>query len=141
MQLTVTFNSIDELMEFTNCFKEPGTPTTLEAHAVPSASVAPAVPEAPVTPVVPDAPQAPVAYTVPSVPVKPTEPTTQMVPTSSKEYTLDEISVAAMQLMDAGRQADLQQLLTKFGVPSLPALPKAQYGAFATQLRAMGARI
>lgn len=46
-----------------------------------------------------------------------------------------------MTLMDSGRQADLQGLLKTFGVEALPALPKEQYGAFATALRGMGAQI
>nr|DAJ02426.1 MAG TPA: hypothetical protein [Caudoviricetes sp.] len=46
-----------------------------------------------------------------------------------------------MTLMDAGRQGDLQQLLARFGVEALPALPPVQYGAFATALREMGAQI
>lgn len=56
-------------------------------------------------------------------------------------YTLDDLAVAGMSLMDSGRQADLHQLLASFGVEALPALPPAQYGAFATALRGMGAKI
>ena len=46
-----------------------------------------------------------------------------------------------MTLMDLGKQDELQKLLQTFGVPALPALPKEQYGAFATALRGLGARI
>jgi hypothetical protein len=54
---------------------------------------------------------------------------------------MDQLAVAATQLMDAGRQPELVSLLSSFGVPSLMALPKEQYGAFATKLREMGAKI
>lgn len=65
----------------------------------------------------------------------------QTVPTSAPSYTMDQLAVAATQLMDAGRQQDLLNLLSSFGAQSLMALPKEQYGAFATKLREMGAKI
>ena len=65
----------------------------------------------------------------------------QQVQTSTQTYVLDDISKAAMTLMDAGRQQELLLLLNQFGVESLPALPQEQYGAFATALRGMGAHI
>ena len=68
-------------------------------------------------------------------------PAASAVPTSQPVYTMDDLSKAAMILMDSGRIADLQQLLASFGVSSLPDLPKDQYGAFATALRGMGAQI
>ena len=54
---------------------------------------------------------------------------------------MDDLARAGMGLMDAGRQNDLIQLLARFGVDTLPALPQDQYGAFATALREMGAKI
>lgn len=84
---------------------------------------------APVQPAV----SAPVAQSIPTAPAG--------VPTSAVEYTLDDLARAAMTLMDSGRQPDLLQLLSNFGVSALPALPKEQYGAFATALRGMGAQI
>ena len=65
----------------------------------------------------------------------------QPVATSQVSYTMDDLARAGMALMDSGRQADLQQVLVRFGVESLPSLPTAQYGAFATALREMGAPI
>jgi len=81
-------------------------------------------------PVVPQA--APVQQPAP-VPV----PTTGGTPT----YTLEQLSVAATPIMDAGRQQELVALLNQFGVQALTQLPKEQYGAFATALRGLGARI
>ena len=73
------------------------------------------------------------------MPQQPVPQTT--VPTAAQTYTLEQLSVAGTQLVDAGRMAELQQLLASFGVNSMMQLPKEQYGAFATQLRAMGAKI
>ena len=63
------------------------------------------------------------------------------VPVTAAQYTLDDLARAGMTLMDAGRQADLQGLLSRFGVEALPMLEPGQYGAFATTLREMGAQI
>ena len=65
----------------------------------------------------------------------------QGVPTSAPTYSMDQLAVAATQLMDAGRQQELLGLLATFGAASLMQLPKEQYGAFATKLREMGAKI
>ena len=64
-----------------------------------------------------------------------------VVPVAAPLYTMDQLAVAATQLMDAGRQQDLLALLAQFGVQALTMLPKEQYGAFATALRQMGAKI
>lgn len=66
---------------------------------------------------------------------------TSTVPTSSQTYTMEQLAVAATQLVDAGRRSELVNLLQTFGVQALTALPKEQYGAFATQLRILGSKI
>ena len=63
------------------------------------------------------------------------------VPTTVQTYTMEQLAVAATQIVDAGRSIQLVGLLNSFGVQTLTALPKVQYGAFATQLRALGAKI
>lgn len=80
--------------------------------------------------------QTTVAQAATTAPVQQTQ-----VPTSAPSYTLDDLARAGMTLMDSGHQGDLQQLLAQFGVDALPALPPAQYGAFATALRGLGAQI
>jgi hypothetical protein len=65
----------------------------------------------------------------------------QTVPTSSPTYTMDQLAVAATQLMDAGKREELINLLNSFGVQALTALPQEQYGAFATKLRELGANV
>lgn len=101
------------------------------------------MPAAPVTPP-PAVPSAPV--TTPATPVQqpgfdPVTGAGGTVPTTAQTYTLTQLAVAATQLVDTGRRGELVNLLASFGVPALTGLPKEHYGAFATQLRAMGAKI
>ena len=63
------------------------------------------------------------------------------VPTTPATYSLDQLAQAGTQLVDAGRRDELVGVLASFGVQALTQLPKEQYGNFATQLRAMGAKI
>ena len=56
-------------------------------------------------------------------------------------YTLDQISKAGAALVDAGKMEPLLALLTKYGVQAITQLQPAQYGVFATELRALGAQI
>lgn len=88
--------------------------------------------------------QQPVPTAVPTTQVQaPTQQQTQPqgVPTTAPSYTMDQLAVASTQLVDAGRREELLQLLASFGAPALMQLPKDQYGAFATKLREMGAKI
>lgn len=64
-----------------------------------------------------------------------------VVPTTTQTYTMEQLAAAATQLVDAGRRDEITGLLASFGVQALTALPKERYGEFATQLRALGARI
>lgn len=63
------------------------------------------------------------------------------VPITSPTYTLEQLSVAAAPLADAGRGAELISLMQSYGCSALTQLPRELYGTVATQLRAMGARI
>ena len=110
----------------------PTTPV-VQATPVPVQAQAAAVPTAPVV-------TAPAAV-APATPADFTVQPAAAVPTAQSSYTLDDLARAGMTLMDSGRQGDLFQLLARFGVDALPALPQAQYGAFATALREMGAQI
>lgn len=109
---------------------QPPTPNAAAAYqphqSIPNPATYPAQPPVGAVPVVPQAAPA----------QQPAH-----VPTSTQTYTLEQLSVAATPLMDAGRQPELFALLGQFGVQSLMQLPKEQYGAFATALRGMGARI
>lgn len=56
-------------------------------------------------------------------------------------YTLDQISRAGASLVDAGKMRQLLELLGRYGVQAVTQLKPEQYGAFATELRALGAQI
>lgn len=81
-----------------------------------------------------------ITSSIAEVPLTPTEPATQ-IPTTQPTYSLDELSVAAAALMDAGKQPDLLGLLQKYNVKGMFELPQEAYGAFATDLRGLGAKI
>ncbi|MFT8710442.1 MAG: hypothetical protein ABF820_13530 [Sporolactobacillus sp.] len=83
---------------------------------------------------------------VPTTTVAPVAPArqaaAQTVPTTAPTYSLDKLAAAGAQLMDAGKQNDLINLLNnQFGVQALTMLKPEQYGSFATALRQLGAAI
>lgn len=129
----------------------PATPA-----AAPVAPVAAPVGPAPVNPTPGPAPTtaAPVAAPSPSpTPVTnaPTAGPTSAAPgntpapavpvTGAPAYTLDQISRAGASLVDAGKMQQLLELLGRYGVQAVTQLQPEQYGAFATELRALGAQI
>lgn len=56
-------------------------------------------------------------------------------------YSQDQLAVACASLWDAGKAAELQQLMGQFSISALTQLPQEQYGAFATALRGLGAQL
>ena len=134
----------------------PTAPAPAPAPA-PAAPVSPApAPAAPVSPapVTPTqtptpAPAAPVA--APSPAPAPTAGQTSAAPgntpaptvpvAGAPTYTLDQISRAGASLVDAGKMQQLLELLGRYGVQAVTQLQPEQYGAFATELRALGAQI
>lgn len=76
-------------------------------------------------------------------PAVPTQPAPQVpaVPTTAPTYTMDMIANAGVSLLDAGKAQELTNLLAKYGVSNLTALPKERYGEMAIDLRNLGARI
>ena len=74
-------------------------------------------------------------------PAQPIRDTPIAVPTQQAAYTQEDLALAATQLVDAGKLQQVQELLAKFGVQALTLLPKEQYGAFAAELRNMGAKV
>lgn len=118
------------------------------APAASMATVGPALVAAPVEAPAPVNPApAPVAMTAPAQPVAPTATSpgntaAPAVPVSSApSYTLDQISRAGASLVDAGKMQQLLQLLSRYGVQAITQIQPEQYGAFATELRALGAQI
>lgn len=118
----------------------PATPIPAAMTAPAAQPAAPSLPTAAVVaqtrPAVTAAPAS--APTAPAVPVSAPAP---VAPTSAPQYTFDMLFNATAQLMNQNKGVQLQQLLTKYGVQRLPDLPREQYGAFATDLRALGVRI
>lgn len=120
-----------------NVQTEPQQSTLAQATPVP-------VPQPTAVPTVPtSAPQT--VTTAPNTPSAnyPTEvaSTAPTVPTSTPQFTLEMIAKAGTALIDAGKMSELSALLAKYGVEALTSLDTAQYGAFANDLRALGAAI
>lgn len=116
--------------------------------AVPQGNVAvPVVAPVPTAaPLAPTMPPAPAAAPVPPVaaPVAPPAPApaAPSVPVGgAPTYTLDQIAKAGASLVDAGKMEPLLALLTRYGVQAVTQLAPEHYGAFATELRALGAQI
>ncbi len=88
---------------------------------------------------------APKSAGVPATSAPPTsaKPPVQPAPTATPSpYTFPQLQQAAGTLVQAGRQQELCNLLNqKYKVQALTQLTEGQYGAFATDLRAMGVNI
>lgn len=171
MNITVNFDSLEEMKAFAVALIEegaaeviktanqtapttPADPVPFQPTPVPSTQPTSQVPvQQPAsvqpTPQVPVQPsQAPQTQPTPQVPVQPTQaPQTpppvqpQPVNTSTPQYTLEDLARAAVPLQDAGRGQDLMALLQKYNVMSMTQLDPSVFGAFATDLRALGAQI
>ena len=109
----------------------PPVPPVQEPTPAPTPQVAPAP-----TPQVAPAPTPQVAPT--PVPVAEPVPQVAPAPTQTIKYTVQQLAVAAMQLKDQGRIADLQGLLVQFGVASMVELKDDQLDVFAQALRGLG---
>ena len=111
------------------------------APKYPSAPAAPTVPTAPAAPAAPAPAPVPVAPAVPGPTAAPGSMPTAAAPAPS--YTLEQLSKAGVDLTasDPAKMGELQSLLAQYGVQAITQLPPAQYGAFATALRGLGARI
>lgn len=134
----------------------PDEPLPVSAYPATPAPVAAPVSPAPVNPPPGPAPTmaAPVAAPSPSpTPVTnaPTAGPTSAAPgntpapavpvAGAPTYTLDQISRAGASLVDAGKMQQLLELLGRYGVQAVTQLKPEQYGAFATELRGLGAQI
>ncbi|MBQ8511345.1 MAG: hypothetical protein IJ497_01915 [Clostridia bacterium] len=62
-------------------------------------------------------------------------------PAPMKKYTREEIATAGSALVTQGKMNELLALLQKYGVQSVAQLGEAQYGAFAADLKALGAAL
>jgi hypothetical protein len=97
----------------------------------PPTSTAPAAPTTPAPAAATLPPATPAANTAPpSVPVA-----------AAPAYTQEQIMTAGAALIDAGKMGELMTLLNTFGVQAVTQLKPEQLGAFATELRKLGAQI
>lgn len=122
------------------------TLTPDEPRGIPAAAtVAPVAAPAPAAPVNPTpAPvAAPVAAPVPTEQpaAAPVAHAPAAVPVTAPTYTVDQIARAGASLVDAGKMEQLLALLARYGVAAVTQLQPDQFGAFATELRALGAQI
>lgn len=109
----------------------------VQAVSIPAPAAQPSPAPVPVTPVPvaqPAAAPAPVAQPVPA-------PAPAAAPTTARAFRFEDIQLAATSLCDTGKRAEVLALLAKYGIQALSALPAEQYGAFATELRGLGAKI
>ena len=117
----------------------------VQAAPVPAPAAQPSPALAPVTPVPvaqPAAAPAPVAQPVPAPVAQPVPaPAPAAAPTTARAFRFEDIQLAATSLCDTGKRAEVLALLAKYGIQALSALPAEQYGAFATELRGLGAKI
>ena len=100
----------------------PSTPTVIPDSV--------AVPVCPVTTPAPTAPAPVPIAPPPAVPVA-----------AAPAHTREQIMTAGAALLDAGKMNDLMSLLNAFGAQAVTQLKEDQLGAFATELRKMGAQI
>ena len=125
--INLTFETFDEMVAFAGQIL--GTQTG-KAVAVPVVqNTATGTVAAPTEPI----PQAPVT--------QPTAPVTPQAPVQMPTYSIDQIAVGAIQLKDAGRLGEFQQLLARFGVAALTQLQPAQLPEIAAELQKMGVKL
>lgn len=117
------------------------TPVELFANLAKAAAAAPAAPvSAPQVPAAPAVVPTPVPVAAPA-PVPVATPAPAAVPTAAPTYTLDALARAGATLAQSGKMQEALALLAKYGVQTVNQLKPEQYGAFATELRALGAQI
>ena len=152
MEITVNIHGLDSLARAVAAMAQAigrGQGGTLAVPAAPAAQ-APVVPHAaaPATAAAASVAPAPPAP-APAAPTEPVPTASELaapaaavtLATASQQYTLAELQRAVMPLFDAGRMAELQQVLAKYGAQDLTKVPAEQYGALAADFRALGARL
>lgn len=118
----------------------PAIPAYQPASTIPTyQQPAPAAPISQPAPVAP--PVTPYASTTPAAPNAPAVPAPESLPTTAPTYTLNQLSAAGTQLVDAGRRQEVIDLIHSYGVQMLQQIPPERYGEVATALRGMGAKI
>jgi len=157
--LTITGNTPAELLDNLKKMVEAQSANPTQTVPAPSNPIPPAAETpapytaptpAPVPVSIPTAQPAPVVATAPAVPVQSnsvspgatTVSPLNPIPTApAPTYTLEQLSRAGAALASAGKMEEARALLARFGVKSVYELPTEHYGAFATELRLLGATV
>lgn len=111
MKITVELNTIEEMEQFLVAMKAKEEPKQggFDLKPMPmTESITPAIVKT--------------EYAKPEVLPTPPAADTSPEPAPIKVPSFDDVTKAAVKLMDAGRQDDLRQLLIKYGVQALPEL-------------------
>lgn len=133
MKVTIELSSIDELRRVLNAldgFESKPMPMMEPAAPKQKPEVLPQDPTMTVLPAMVPAP-APEPQPAPAPAAEPEK--------TYKAVSFDDVTKAAIKLMDAGRQDDLRQLLVKYGVQALPELKSnpAKLAQFYSDLEVM----
>lgn len=84
----------------------------------------------------------PTAQPIQTIPTQQAPPVQQSIPTQVQTYTVQDLALACRPLMEAGKQLELQALLTEFGASAgINSIPENLRSDFAARLRAMGGQI
>jgi hypothetical protein len=126
--INLTFETFDEMVAFAGQIL--GTQTGKAVVEPVAQNTVTGTVVAPTEPI----PQAPVVQ-------QPQAPVTPQAPTQMPTYSIDQIAVGAIQLKDAGRLGEFQQLLARFGVAALTQLQPAQLPEIAAELQKMGVKL
>ena len=121
----------------------PATPSQPAPVTVPTQSLqSTPLPTAPSQPAPVAAPQPMTAAVNAAAPVQRQEPLPTGIPTQVPTYTVQDLCLACRPLMEAGKQAELQALLTEFGASAgIAAIPENRRSDFAARIRSLGGQI
>lgn len=143
-RLEIEFESLSELKAYID---QTTQQLTVAAVAPPLPTPEPVLPPQPESVTPPPIPAPMPAPTTPPAPTsEPTESTQELVnapavSTVASSYALDDLARAGAELVRLGKQPELPGILAKYGISSLPELPKERYSEFAADLRELGASI
>jgi len=92
-------------------------------------------------PAVVSAPDPALVVPMPMITQANTAPASGVPTAAAPGYTMDDLAKAGAALAQAGKIPDLVELLGRYGVQAVTQLKPEQFGAFATELRGLGAEI
>ena len=120
MKITVELNTVEEMERFLEAWKAKKEPKQEGIELAPMPMMEPAAPKQ--------------QYEKPEAPQPAPEPEKTV-----RAVSIEDVTKAAVKLMDAGRQDDLRQLLVKYGVQALPELKDKpdKLAAFYAELEVM----